>query len=1670
MCRANCPHRLTKLKNMKFNLYAKSVSGKFLKTASSCLLTLAAGITCLHIAAQGTPGLVSCGYTFSGEQICNNGEFSCCSFTTISGATILATNTGMTNSNYTIDLSGLSPAFNFDFNGVTYNTFGVNTNGFVWLGATAPVATTNQPIALAGAIGTTPDGIISAWGAALEGSASGTLSYVVSGTSPNRTLTIQWANVRLVDFSAAMPGFQIILYENGGTNSNLIEFLYGDMNCDFIASNAADNIQIGLRGTTNADFNDLTGSGGNGFGWTAGGTNVEGQITTDPGTANTSGLKWHTEPFIWGNNKITYTPTITTPTITGGPTTWCAGSGGSVVLTANTTIASPTYQWQAYNYPPADSNIAGQTGSTFTANPQTAGIYLYVVQVTNASNCYRTSYADTITVTTCANACSPPVASYNNAVCAGDTLKLSASTMPNATYSWSGPNGFTSSSQDTFITNVTLADTGAYSVMAIYDTCVSTPAVVDVVINSIPSSPVAGSNSPVCTGDSIKLTASTIAGAVYNWTGPNNFSSNQNPVKVNAAFSDSGTYSVVVVVNGCSSVPATTRLSVNQTPVVPSVSSNTPLCAGDTLKLSAGTIANATYNWTGPNNFTNQQNPIKVNVTTSDAGTYSVVATVNGCKSAADNTVVVVNPIPSSPTASNTGPYCVGGTLQLNATTVNGATYNWTGPNNFANQQNPAKTNIALTDSGIYRVIITVNGCNSPAATTDVEINPIPAAPMASNTGPFCVGGTLQLNASTVNGATYNWTGPNNFTNQQNPAKTNIALTDSGAYSVVATVKGCNSPAAATDVVINPIPAAPIASNTGPYCVGGTLQLSATLVNGATYNWTGPNNFTNQQNPAKTNIALTDSGIYSVIATVNGCNSPAANTDVVIHPIPAAPTASNTGPYCAGGTLQLNATTVNGATYNWTGPNNFPNEQNPTKSDIALTDSGTYSVVITVNGCNSPAAATDVEVNPIPAAPVASSNSPVCTGETLDLFASNIANATYNWTGPNNFTNQQNPSKANVTIADSGIYSVKATVKGCSSLPATTDVAIRLTPSAPTASSNSPICAGDTMKLTASTIANATYNWTGPNNFSNLQNPVKPITTVADSGTYSVVVTVNGCNSPAASTQVIINFLPSTPVASSNSPLCTGDSLKLTASSIPNATYNWTGPNNFTNQQNPDKANVTSADAGTYSVIATVNGCSSAPVTTNVIVNPTPGTPIATSNSPICTGSALNLFADSINGVVYSWTGPNNFTANQRNPGITSVVIADSGTYTVIATQGICNSLSASTSVVIDLPPAAPNLSSNSPVCEGSSLTLGASNIQNATYNWTGPNSFISQHEDTGITNTAYADSGTYTVIATVGPCNSPAATVHVTVNETPVLSGVTSNSPVCYGTVLNLSADSITGATYSWTGPSAFSNNQRDAAISNVTFGDSGVYTLTATIGSCSGVPVSTYVKVNADPASPALTAGKNTICAGDSSQVCAVDTFKGYLWNTGAQGVSCIYAINAGNYWVTVTDANGCMAVSNHLAIGIYPVQSISVEEVNDTLIAFDGTHYQWYFNNTTLTGDTNSYYIATKTGTYTVAITDTNGCVALSEDIGVTVGIVEVASSIPLELYPNPSSNGRIEVAIGSECIDCDLKIFDGEGRLVYRSNVSAQKQEIDISSLAKGIYILQVAGDSRKFIVE
>ncbi len=1225
------------------------------------------------------------------------------------------------------------------------------------------------------------------------------------------------------------------------------------------------------------------------------------------------------------------------------------------------------------------------------------GYYKYCVDVSNT------------TLNSVPNA---PTAGGGGSYCQGSTINLTCVTVPGAAYTWAGPNGFSSTSQNPVRTGASTLMAGTYNVTVTVNGCTSLSSSVTV---SIVQQPVATNNSPVCYGESVVLSSNLISGASYSWTGPNGFSSNlQNAIIANLAIVDTGLYTLSVSLAGCSFNPTTTRVTGIALPQSPTVSNTINTCVGSNVNLTAGgTYTSPSYTWSGPNNyFSNSQNPSFAATSTSQSGTYSVRVSSGSCASNPSNIVVNISNVPTAPTVSNNGALCEGQTLVLNASLVSGATYNWTGPNGFTSTlQNPTINNSTSLTAGNYTAFVVVGSCSSAVATTSVSVIP---QPIASNNSPVCFGQAVNLSVSSINNATYSWTGPNGFSStSQNPTRTGILPADTGIYTVTVSTTSCSFNPSTTRVSGKALPPNPTVGNSINVCLGNTINLSASgTYTSPIYSWTGPNGFTsNSQNPSFTGNSINNSGTYNVTATSNGCTSNPSSISVIVNPIPSTPTVSNNGALCAGQTLSLSASLVPNATYTWSGPNNFVSAiQNPSVANVSITDAGIYSVFVTVNGCNSVAGNTTVVISASAPSPVASSNSPVCLGQSLNLFATNVSGANYSWTGPNGFTSSlQNPIIPNVTNLSSGTYSVTATTSTCGTSPsANVTVNVISLPITPIASNNGPSCEGSSCTLNISSINGASYAWSGPNGYSStIQNPTITNLTKSMAGNYAVVISTTQCGViNSYSTDVIVKQKPIINSITSNNIICAGDTFQaiISSSNTSNgATYNWTGVNNFSAFGKTILLNnVNSSNEGQYTVTATDSGCTSLPFNLNLTVKAKPSSPTISNVPPICEGAKLDLSASLISGATYVWSGPNSFSSSVRNPSITSTTKAAEGTYRVYSIVNGCKSAEESTGVIINNKPSTPVITNVANACVGENVNLNTTFVPNASYSWTGPNSFSANTQNINLTSVTVNNSGTYSCLVTVANCSSDLGTSNLSVNSLPA-APILSSFPVnklCAGDSLQLFASFIDLATYSWTGPAGFIANTRTPVIKNTNLAYSGVYNAVAIKNNCQSLPSTITITVNPTP--------------------------------------------NTGN-------------ISGLTNVSKFDTTSYSVN-------GLQGSSYEWTVSNNAnvlLGAGTNKIqvkWLNVGVGNLKVVETSNQGCVGTEKTFNATitpgVGISESNLSNDLLIYPNPT-NDFINISLPNHNIK-QVVIYNLMGGEILQTN----KTNINISELAYGIYFVKV----------
>lgn len=911
--------------------------------------------------------------------------------------------------------------------------------------------------------------------------------------------------------------------------------------------------------------------------------------------------------------------------------------------------------------------------------------------------------------------------------------------------------------------------------------------------------------------------------------------------------------------------------------------------------------------------------------------TETITITYNiGCNQTETITIFLMDKPPVEVTVSDAPAICNGsGPVSLNATGSGGLpplNYSWS---NSAG--NSANVSVNPTTTTTYTVTVT-DFCGTTATeSVTVNVAPIPAPPTLTNSGPFCDGGALTLNAADVNNGSFNWTGPNGFSStNQNPLIPNATAANAGTYSATVTVNGCTSPPATTNVVINAAPAPPTLGSNAPICQGSSLNLTATGPAGGTFNWTGPDGFTSTlQNPTINNIAQNQIGQYSATVTVNGCTSQAANISPVVNPLPAAPVASSNSPVCGANTLSLNASNVPGGSFSWSGPNGFTsNLQNPIVGNMSTDLEGDYSVTVTVNGCTSQPSVTTASLAST-AAPIITYNAPVCQGQTLTLSAPVSANTTYAWTGPNGFTSTaQSPSINNVSLAAIGQYGLVMNIGGCITDQGFVDVLITPTPPTPTPSNIGPVCQGQTVSLSTDAVEGATFNWTGPNGFSsNLQNPQITNAPLGAAGGYSLVVTVNGCSSQPGNTNVVINPTPSAPNLLSNAPICEGAALDLTAQNISGASYSWTGPNGFTSTlQSPSIPDAQPNNSGNYSATVTVNGCTSPASSIDVVVNAIPAAPVINSNSPVCLGSTLTLSTPQPTGVVtYNWSGPAGFSSTQQNPSISGISENNEGNYSLSITVNGCLSPTSTQQVdVIDMPPlnAGPDIS----FCSGESVQLGEEGFPNISYSWSPANGLDNANvanPSITLSNTGTQPQNlTYTVTSSVSGCTLTDQ-VTVTVFPEPVVSFTIPDAQCFNVNNFNFVANGTfsNAAQYNWNfGPSANITESNLRNPSGISFSNTGTHPVSVQVtdNGCTGQPFTANVTVHAMPVSNFVSDIQSGCAPFKVNFTNLSESTSGplsYTWQFGngnsSQAMNPIHIYsNPGRFTVrlTVTNSNGC------------------------------------------------------------------------------------------------------------------------------------------------------------------
>ena len=1070
--------------------------------------------------------------------------------------------------------------------------------------------------------------------------------------------------------------------------------------------------------------------------------------------------------------------------------------------------------------------------------------------------------------------------------------------------------------------SINVTNAGNYTVTVTANGGCTASATANVLVNANPAPTITGTFA-VCQGSAATLNAP--AGfSSYLW--------NNGATSASINPTTAGTYTVTVTGTGGCTGSTSQAVTINANPT-PTIAGTFAVCQGASATLNAP-IGQASYLWSN-GATTPSINP-------SIAGTYTVtVTTANGCTGSASQAVTInANPVP---TIAGTFSACQGAATTLTASPSGAASYLWS--------NGATSATINPTTAGNYTVTVTLAGGCSGSSSQAVTINPNPT-PSITGTFTACSGSATTLNGP-AGMSSYSWS--------NGATSSTINPTTAGTYTLTVTDgNGCvGNTSQAVTINANPTPAI---SGTFTVCQGTSASLTATPI-ATTYAWS---------NGATTaSINPTVAGTYTVTVTnANGCTGSVSQAVVVnANPVPFI---TGTFAVCSGNSATLNGP-IGVTTYAWS--------NGASTQSISPTTAGTYTLTVTnANGCTGTTSqAVTINSNPTP---VITGSFVACQGNTTTLNAT-AGLSSYSWSN--------GATTATINPSSSGTYTV--TVTNASGCTGTTSQLVTINPNpAPTITGTFTVCQGSTASFNA-TPGLSGYLWSNGATSATI-NP-------AATGTYTVTVTdINGCTG-VTSQAAIINPNP-TPIISGTFAVCSGNAATLNGP-VGMSIYSWSN--------GASSPSINPSTGGTYSLTVTdINGCIGS-TSQLVTINSNP-VPVITGSFIACQGSATTLNASS--GLSsYSWSnGASTATINPTVAGAYTVTVTDvngctgttsqivtinanpvpaiTGTFTVCqgtnatlnATTGLASyqwsngSTSAtinpsasgnytvtvtnsngctgftSQAVVIN-PNPTPVISGTFAVCAGSAATLNAP-AGLASYSWSNGASSASINPSTA---------GTFTVTVTdANGCVGTTSQV-VTINSNPVPT-ISGTFVACQGNTTTLNAP--IGFTYSWSS---------GATTSTINPGTAGLYTVTVTdANGCTG-SVSQLVTINANP-TPSIS-GTFAACQGFSASLNATPGLVSYLWSDGTSAAS-INPNSGGLYTVTVTDANGCFGSSSQLVtINANPAPVIAGNNVicDGTSTSFDAGNYASYIWSNGSTGSTINPTIA---GTYTVTVTDINGCI--------------------------------------------------------------------------------------------
>ena len=977
------------------------------------------------------------------------------------------------------------------------------------------------------------------------------------------------------------------------------------------------------------------------------------------------------------------------------------------------------------------------------------------------------------------------------------------------------------------------------------------------------------------------------------------------------------------------------------------------------------------------------------------AGPYSVVVTDSiGCTASGSFVISEPTPLSVSTTVIDEQTFngCDGSATAIVSGGTGPYTYQWDDP---AAQTTATASNLC---PGTYTVVVTdANGCTE---TVTVTVNPLLCTGYSvavNTTGLSC----FEAGDGTATAVVTGGTPP--FAHLWSNGETTPTITglSAGTYTVTVTdAVECVQIVSGNVTQTALLEAATAVDNVS--CFGASNGIIELTVTGGTTPYT----FAWSNGSSDEDLTGLGPGSYTVdITDANGCATSAMA--VVTEPDTMNASSVNVDVTCFEGNDGSIDLTVTGGL----GPYLVSWDNGMTGEDISGLSAGTYvATIVDQNGCIYTYSTTIIEADLFVPQVTASGPLDFCRLDSVILTA----------TGGTSYLWNNGDTTQSIMIDMSGTWWVEVTNEdGCLgvSVPVTTIMYDLpnpfITPDGPT-----EFCEGGSVTLSSNPWAQ--YVWS-PNG------EVTQSITVTTSGTYSVyVVDDNGCEATSDGVTVTVNPNPE-PTISADGPtqFCDVESVTLTAS-LADA-YLWS-PNGEVTQS------ITVNISGSYSVTVTdENGCVGASDATVITVydNPDPVV-VASGTTEFCDGDSITLTVNEFD--QYLWTPNGEMTQ--------SITVTESGDYSVLVTdENGCTAASQPIAVTVyQIEPATVTANGPTEFCEGGQVDLTAS--AGDSYSWM-PNGEVTQ-------TIAVSASGTYSVtVVDANGCSSASDSVEVVVNPNPTPQiTVNGQSTICEGDSTILVASG--GGSYVW--------NPNGEMTESITVWVEGTYSVLATDSNgCSATSEGQVVNVFEETPIEIIPNGPTEFCAGEEVTLTAT-TGQSYLWMPNGEVTQSITVSQPGSYSVVVEDSNGCSYGSGDEEVTVFELPSVDVlvdgplefcegEQVDLIAVSATAISYQWAENGTGIGGATDSSLTVGNMSTYSVTVTDDNGCSGS-------------ASAPILIIGPAPTADLGADVWM---CPDGSIELFATGGDHYLWSNGSTD-QSIVVSAESTDEYSVIVTNDN------